>query len=138
MCKCGPSLGPPGGNVTKILEKKAYNRGRGYVSTKSPCDAGTPMRFLANHPSFEKRWALREIKAHEPILRDPRRRGTREKKKSPMYCSGYTQTKRLETRTVSFRATLLYHRKWRMNRTLSHWTRHNSRAHTQNNRKERQ
>lgn len=47
---------------------------------------------------YKKRWALREIKAHEPILDDPRRRGTsEEKKKSPTYCSGYTNKKARNT-----------------------------------------
>lgn len=69
---------------------------------------------------YKKRWALREIKAHEPILDDPRRRGTSEEKKKAQRTAVVTQTKRLETRTVPFRVTLLYHRKGRMNRTLSH------------------
>lgn len=73
-----------------MLGKKAIEE-QGHVLARSPRNAATPMRFLANRSSFEWRWALREVKAHEPIQMT---RLTRAKRKTPTHCSGYTNKKK--------------------------------------------
>lgn len=117
-------------NDTKTLEKKAIKE-QGHVLARSPRNAAAPMRFLAIRSSFERRWALREVKAHEPIQMT---RLTRAKRKTPTHCSGYTNDKKKGqgAKRAQFRsATLLYHRKGHVKRTLSHQTRHNSHAKTE-------
>lgn len=87
MCKRCRRLEATGANDTKMLEQKIERR----TGARSSYSAGTPMQFLDNHPSFELRWALRELKAHEPIQMT---RLTRKKKKTPTHCSGYTNEKK--------------------------------------------
>lgn len=96
----------PAQTIPKMLGKKAIEE-QGHVLARSPRNAATPMRFLANRSSFEWRWALREVKAHEPIQMT---RLTRAKRKTPTHCSGYTNKKKRlgrQTRSVPFRDALV-------------------------------